>query len=537
MAPPDNAVSFAAPQALIYSRGEEVTTMNGNLVYYRPPQERDERIIQTDVCIYGANAAGVAAALQLTREGKGVIVLEPGIHLGGLTTGGLGCTDFGNKAVIGGISREFYKEVGKHYGVDEEWNFEPSVASKVLKGWVERNHIPVYFSQYLQSVVKDGQRLTALTTESGMTVRASVFIDCSYEGDLMAKAGVSYHVGREGNATYGETLNGTQVHKTHQFHHPVDPYVVPGDASSGLLPHIDSDGPLPPGTADKRVQAYNFRLCLTKKPENRVSWTEPEGYNPQDYELLGRYMVAGGVQDTYGKYDKIRGEKVDKNNHGAVSTDFIGANWNYPEADYATREKIFQAHVRWHQGLFWFLSTDERVPADARKWVGEWGLCKDEFVDTGGWSPQLYIREARRMVGGYVVIEQDCRHQRTPDDSVGMGAYNMDSHNCRRFVQDGKVYNEGDVQVAPTGPYPVSMRALLPKGGECENLIVPVCLSASHIAYGSVRMEPVFMILGQSAAILASQVLDDKNAPVQSLTYAKIRPRLEKAEQVLYRKG
>jgi hypothetical protein len=511
--------------------------MNPNLYYWRALEGRDERTIETDVCIYGGNAAGVVAALQLAREGKSTLVLEPGGHLGGLTAGGLSLTDWGKKDAVGGIAREFYRALGAHYGVDEEWRFEPHVAEGVLSRWVEENGIPVHFRQFLSSIEMDGKRITSLTTESGLKVRAKYFLDCSYEGDLMARAVCSHHIGRESNTDYDETLNGVQVHPKHQFEFPVDPYVIEGDAASGLLPGIDPTGLLPIGSGDHRIQAYNFRLCLTRKEENRIPWGKPDDYDARNYELLVRYLAAGGVEETYGKYDKLRGEKVDKNNHGAVSTDFIGQNWEYPRADYATREKIFQAHVNWQRGLFWFLSSDERVPQDAREWVNGWGLCRDEFVETGGWSHQLYIRESRRLVSDYVATENDCLRRRAPEDSVGLGAYQMDSHNCRRFVQiengAARVLNEGDVQVPPTGPYPISYRSIIPHAGECENLAVPVCMAASHIAYGSIRMEPVFMILGQSAALSVALALDEKSTPLQSVSYARLRPLLEKAGQVL----
>jgi hypothetical protein len=392
----------------------------------------------------------------------------------------------------------------------------------------------LHLREFVQSVRRDGERLVSLTTESGLTVTAKIFIDCSYEGDLMARANVSYHVGREDNSVYGETLNGVEVRNSHQFKHATDPYKVPGDPGSGLLPGIDARGPLPNGTGDRRVQAYNFRLCLTQQPENRLPWEKPEGYDPQDFELLARYIAAGGINEIYGKFDKLQGNKVDKNNHGAISTDFIGQNWDYPEGDYARREEIFQAHVKWHRGFFWFLCNDERVPRDAREWMSSWGLCRDEFPETGGFSHQLYVREARRMVSDYVATEADCVHARSIEDSVGLGAYNMDSHNCRRFVEDGNVRNDGDVQVPPSGPYAISYRSIVPHAGECPNLLVPVCLGASHIAYGSIRMEPVFMILGQSAALAASLAINESCPSLQELPYERLRPLLEQAGQVLF---
>lgn len=502
-------------------------------LFYWQPAAINPREIETDVCIYGGNAAGVVAALQLAREGKRSVIVEPNAHLGGLSAGGLSCTDFGNKRAIGGISLEFYQAMGAHYGVDAEWDFEPKVAEAQFNKWLAESGAQAYFREFVASVDMHGKRIGSLTTESGLTVHATYFLDCSYEGDLLAKAGCSYHVGREGNDVHGETLNGVQCRDKHQFQQPVSPYVVDGDANSGLLAGIDAEGAVPDGTGDKRVQAYNFRMCLTQKADNQIPFSKPENYDASAYELLGRYMLVGGASEIRGKYDKLRGDKVDKNNHGGMSTDFIGANHGFPEANNATREKIFQAHVAWHRGLFWFLQTDERVPSADREWVASWGLAKDEFPQTGGWPHQLYIRESRRLIADYVSTEADCTYQRKCDDPVGLAAYTMDSHNCRRFVRDGRVLNEGDVQVHVGGPYGISWRSLIPKLGECENLIVPVCLSASHIAYGSIRMEPVFMTMGQTAASAASLALDSGKPAVQALDYALLRARLEKDGQVL----
>lgn len=503
------------------------------LFYYRPEAivSRDETL-DVDICVYGGTAAGVIAALTAARQGKTSVILEQSAHLGGLTTGGLACTDFGRKQVIGGFSHEFYKRVGAKYGQNEEWNFEPSVAEVVIKEMAAESGAKIYFRQYLQDVEKDGTRITAITLEGGLKVRAKVFIDATYEGDLLARAGCSYHVGRESNARYGETLNGRQVHKTHQFDLPVDPYVEEGNPASGLLPFVEPEEAAI-GEGDKRVQAYNFRLCLTKVPENRIPYEKPAGYDRQQYELLARYFRAGFPrQEVFRKFDPLKGNKVDKNNHAAVSTDFIGANWEYPEADYARREEIFQAHVTYQKGLMWFLAHDESVPADIRAEWNEWGLCKDEFQDCGGWSQSLYIREGRRLVSDYVVTELDCRAQRACDDPVGMGSYNMDSHNCTRFVTaDGKVKNDGDVQIGVT-PYPVSYRSIRPKANECTNLLVPVACSTSHIAFGSLRMEPVFMVLGQSAATAAGLAIDLGKA-VQEVPYDKLRAQLDKDGQVL----
>ncbi len=490
--------------------------------------------LQTDICIYGGNAAGVVAALQAARLGKKIVVIEPSRHLGGLTSGGLSWTDFGRKQAIGGMSREFYQRCGKAYGKDAEWCFEPRVAERVMEDMIREasalTEVHVCKPEYIKSVEMNGKRIAGITMLSGLTVSAKQYIDCSYEGDLMAKAGVSYTVGRESNSVYGETLNGAQQLRSHQFDFPVSPYRIENDPASGLLPGIDPE-PFEAGKGDKRVQAYNFRLCLTQEKGNLIPFDKPTDYDPSEYELLARYFRHPWTQWEH-KFDPIAGNKVDKNNHGAVSTDFIGGNHAWPDADYATREKIFQAHVRWQKGLFWFMSTALRVPEHVREWYQSWGLCRDEFEDCAGWSHQLYIREARRMVSDYVMTELDCRSLRKADEVIGMGSYNMDSHNCRRYVKDHCVYNEGDVQQHLKEPYYIGYRSIVPRRGECENLLVPVCCACSHIAYGSVRMEPVFMVLGQSSAAAAVAAIEGKTS-VQDVSYAPLREQLLGLKQVL----
>jgi hypothetical protein len=366
-----------------------------------------------------------------------------------------------------------------------------------------------------------------------------MFIDATYEGDLMAKAGVSYHVGREANVVYGETLNGIcAVTPKHQFLVPVDPYVTPGDPASGLLPFIQNVPFGAPGEGDRSVQAYNFRLCLTRNPANRRPIDPPPNYDPNRYELLGRYfdgLKAAGTRISLGnflKIDLVTPEKTDINNNGGFSTDYIGGNHGYPEADYTTRERLQQEHLDYIKGFLTYLATSSRVPENIRTEMQLWGLCKDEFPDTGGWPHQMYVREARRMVSYYVLSERNCRQIENVSDSVGLAAYNMDSHNCRRLVRNGRVENEGDVQVPPMSPYSISYRAIVPKAAQCENLFVPVCLSASHIAYGSIRMEPVFMILGQSAATAAALAIEART-PVQQVPYDRLRARLLADGQIL----
>jgi hypothetical protein len=513
-----------------------------------------------DLVIYGGTSAAMTAAVQMKAMGKTVIVVSPDAHLGGLTAGGLGWTDSGNKAVIGGLSREFYRRVKKHYDTpgawihqkpqdyrlyrpdeDAVWAFEPRVAEQTFEGWIRELAIPVVRNAWLdraRGVRTRGRRIVSIATLDGRTYAGRMFMDATYEGDLMAAAGVSYVTGREGNSQYGETLNGVQTRnaRSHQFTNKVDPYVVPGEPASGLLPRIHDTGPGEEGQADTRIQAYNFRLCMTNVPANRVPFEKPAGYDPRQYELLLRDLQAGS-RHVFGKFDPVPNGKTDTNNHGSFSTDNIGMNWHYPEASYERRKAIIEEHERYQKGYYFFLVNDSRVPEDVRTKMGEWGLAKDEFRDTGHWPHQIYVREARRMVGDFVITELHVRRTRETPDSIGMGSYNMDSHHVQRYVardEDGKAYarNEGDIQVSPGGPYPISYRAVVPKRGEVENLFVPVGLSASHIAYGSIRMEPVFMILGQSAATAAAMALDAA-VSAQDVDYAKLKARLVADRQVL----
>jgi hypothetical protein len=526
-------------------------------------------IVTADVCIFGGTSAGIAAAIQSTRMNHSVALICTSRHLGGLTTGGLGATDIGNKAAVGGISREFYQRIARHYSDDASWTqesrsdyfskrgsgqskasdlgapgaamwtFEPHVAERVFEEMLRDAHVTVYREEALSEARKNGSHLTELVMESGTVFRAKMFIDTSYEGDLMAKAKVSYHVGREANAVYGETLNGIRAETPHhQFIVPVDPYVKKGDPSSGLIPFIqDGDGGQP-GGGDHRVQTYNYRLCFTTNAANRLPVLPPPGYDPARYELLARYLgalVAAGRKPKLAEFWNpiwMPNQKTDINNNGGFSTDFIGANYDYPGADAKSRARIAREHEHYTRGFLTFLATSPRVPEDMRAEMRLWGPCKDEFRDTGGWPRELYIREARRMIAGYVMTEHECRGVRAVADPVGLAAYNMDSHNCQRIVQNGRVLNEGDVQVPPMKPYPISYRSIVPRASECENLLVPVCLSASHIAYGSIRMEPVFMILAQSAATAACLSIDG-NLPVQALPYPTLRQRLLTDRQFL----
>jgi hypothetical protein len=511
-----------------------------------------------DLVIYGGTSAGVSAAVQAARMGCRVILVEPGNHLGGMTSGGLGATDIGKKRAIGGMAHEFYQRVRRHYenaaswkyerradfkgtGHDSKddaaWTFEPHVAEKICNDLIREHKIPVVFGQRLDranGVQKAASRIVAIAMESGQSYRGKMFIDAGYEGDLMAGAGVSYHIGREANKTYGETLNGVQV--THASHHQfikrVDPYLRLGDPSSGLLPRVHAGSPGNDGEGDQRIQAYDFRLCATDRPENRRPWPKPANYDERQYELLLRNFEAGDDRLPW-HLVLLPNRKTDSNNNFAFSTDDIGSNYAYPDGDYATRDRIWQEHVDYQKGLLWTLANHPRVPEKVRHHFQTWGLARDEFVDTDNWPHQLYIREARRMVSDYVMTEHSCRGQRVAEDSVGLAAYTMDSHHTQRYVsRDGSVLNEGDVQVGGFPPYPISYRSLVPRAAECSNLLVPVCLSASHISYGSIRMEPVFMVLGQSAATAAALANADHVA-VQALSYRKLRARLLRDKQIL----
>lgn len=514
-----------------------------------------------DVIIYGGSSGGITAAIQTARLGKKAILIEPTQFLGGLTTGGLGATDIGNKKAIGGMSREFYANIFKFYNdatkwkqetreayfarkphgntntEDTMWTFEPHAATEIYDAMIKAAgaNVTVVKGERLdleKGVVKDGVKITKIVMESGREFTGPMFIDATYEGDLMAKAGVKYHVGREANSVYGETLNGVQVANSHshQFVKNVDPYVKPGDPSSGLLPGIEKD----PGvdfTGDKKVQAYNFRMCTTDDPNNKLDWEKPANYDEAWFELALRNVEAGDLRISWAP-SWMPNRKTDTNNNFAISTDFIGANWDYPEANYETRAKIWKAHEDWQKGLMWTYAHHPRVPEAMRSAFQKLGLAKDEFADNGHWPRQLYVREARRMIGDYVMTEKNCKRTEVVQDSIGMGAYNMDSHNIQRFVtKEGFVRNEGDVQVR-SRPYPISYRSIRPKADECANLLVPICLSASHISYGSIRMEPVFMVTGQSAATAAVHAIE-QGTTVQGIDYEKLKAQLLKDGQVL----
>jgi hypothetical protein len=493
-----------------------------------------------DICIYGGTSAGVIAAYSAKMMGMSVIMIEPGKHLGGLTAGGLGYTDIGNKYAVTGLSREFYRRTGQHYNTFEAWTFEPHVAEKIFNDIISKAEIPVLFEhRIISSEVENGWIRSIKLENAGdqdngskKILHGRYYMDCTYEGDLLARAGVSYTVGREDNSMYGETYNGVQLRDLHQFPDGIDPYKIPGDPSSGLLWGISQEELQPDGTGDKKVQAYNFRLCMTRDPENFIPVNEPENYDPARYELLRRVMYQrdkSGIKQNLGHYlkiDMMPGGKTDINNNGPQSTDFIGMNYDYPEADYETREKIIKDHEDYIKGLIYFLGHDPGVTEDLRQKMLSWGWARDEFTDNGGFPHQMYVREARRMIGEYIMTEHNCIGDSTVHDGIGLAAYTMDSHNCQRIVVNGMVKNEGDVQIGGFPPYEISYRSIMPKRNECKNLTIPVCLSATHIAFGSIRMEPVFMVLAQAAAVASSFALDDK-IPVQDIDVMVLKEKLE----------
>lgn len=491
----------------------------GNICYAAAP-------VEVDICVYGGTSAGVIAAYTAKQLHKTVILVSPDKHLGGLTSGGLGYTDIGNKYAITGLSRDFYRRMGQHYGKLEQWIFEPGVAEAAFQQYIKSANVPVLYEYAISSAKKENGYITEIIVDGADTrvVKAKMFIDCSYEGDLMAKAGIAYTVGREANSQYKETYNGVQLREIHQFPDGIDPYKTPGKPESGLLWGISTGTLADHGAGDKYVQAYNFRICLSNQPANRIPITAPEGYDPGKYELLLRLLDNTKPKNLSPilKLDLMPNGKTDINNKGAFSTDMIGMNYDYPDADYATRKKIIHDHEIYTKGLLYFIGHDERVPAHLREEMLTWGYPKDEYKDNGHWSPQMYVREVRRMIGEYVMTQANCEARETVTDGVGMAAYNMDSHNCQRLVVNGMVKNEGDVEIGGLSPYPVSYRSIIPKAGDARNVLVPVCLSATHIAYGSIRMEPVFMVLGQSAATAAAVAIDNKTS-VQETDVKKVQ--------------
>ena len=528
-----------------------------------------KRIVTADVCVYGGTSGGVIAAVAAARAGKAAVIVEPGAHLGGMSSGGLSWTDVGNADrvwVLGGMAREFYERVGKHYGQDPNTvfqsppttdetrtgydfskppslSFEPKVAEAVFNEMAREAKVAVRLRERLTSVRKDGTRITELVTAGGSRVHAKMFIDATYEGDLMAMAGVSFTYGREANAQYGETANGVQGPATNpragKFDVPVDPFVTPGQPASGVLPYLlQSDELGEIGAADHLIQSYNYRVCLTDNPKNRIPITPPANYESADFELLARWIAAresAGKKLTlrdFLKYDPLQNGKYDFNNRWPISTDFVGGAHAYPTANAAERAKIARAHESYLRGFFHFLATDLRVPQAVRDEMGRFGLCRDEFTDNGGWPHQLYVREARRMVSAFVMTEHHCVGRHVAPQPIGFGAYGMDIHAVRRIAHEGQAVNEGTRAPSVPAPYPIGYGAITPKASECENLLVPFALSASHVAFGSIRMEPTFMILSQSAATAACLAIEEGLA-VQQVSYEQLAKKLEADGQVL----
>jgi len=512
---------------------------------------------RADIVVYGCTSGGVVAAIEARRLGRSVLLVCREDYLGGMSTNGLGWSDTGNHRAIGGLSLDFYRRVKRHYDDpavwihaprpargenfvdgDAMWQFEPKVGEKIYEDWAREAGVTIVRNQPLdrsrRGVEMADGRITAFRSKTGRRFEGKVFIDATYEGDLMAGAGVRFTVGREANATYGETLNGVQLKNTtnHQFTLDIDPWRVPGNPSSGPLPRVSAERPAPDGTADAKIQAYTYRMCLTDVPANRVTFPKPKGYDAGQYALLKRYMDAG-FRDFFRKFDRIPNGKTDTNNFGAFSFDNIGMNYRYPEGSDVERAAIAREHTLYQQGLLWFMANDPGVPAETRAEMAKWGLCRDEFAGNGHWPREMYVREARRMVSDFVMAEPHLRGTSPTPRPIGMGSYNMDSHNVQRIVDArGFVRNEGNIEVSPGRAYPISYDAIVPRKDEAANLLVPVALSASHIAYGSIRMEPVFMILGQSAAAAASIAIDN-SVPVQDVDYSRLRARLLDEGQIL----
>lgn len=494
-----------------------------------------QTVKQVDLCIYGATSAGVVAAYTASHAGKSVLLIDPGTRVGGLSSGGLGQTDIGNKYVVTGVALDFYRKIGRHYNGFEQWIFEPKVAETIFKNYLSNSTTEQMLGHRLVDVKTDNRLIKSISVtpsesngDKHIVVSAKMFMDCTYEGDLLAQAGVSYHVGREANDTYGETINGVQLLDGHQFPDGVDPYKVKGNPASGLVWGVNDQPVKDNGTGDNKVQAYNYRITLTNVPQNRITITQPDNYDPSKYELLKRQKEIQpwkSIQDAF-IWSLMPNGKTDINNRNGFSTDMIGMNWDYPEADYFKRKEIIKAHEEYTKGLLYFVANDPSVPTTIQNEFKKWGYPKDEYVDYEHWSPQLYIREARRMIGDVVMTQQHCQGHETVNDGIGFAAYTMDSHNCDRVVVNGMVKNEGNVEVGGFSPFPISYKAIVPKKEEVNNLLVPVCLSASHIAFGSIRMEPVFMVLAQSAAVAACQAID-QNLSVQDVDVERIRQVLQ----------
>ena len=541
------------------------------------------KTLEFDICVYGATSGGVTAAIAAAKQGRSVVLIEPSRHLGGMTSGGLGWTDYGKVESIGGLSREFFQRVTEWYRAAElptdQWKqgvgltHEPHVAETIFKNWLAEYHVEVVYEHRVATAHKDGSRLRTIVLDhappddrgapaalaanpAALQIEAAMWIDASYEGDVMAAANVSYQTSREAAKDHGESVAGV-IYNHHEdlqgrligtpslegATYDIDPYHIAGDPQSGLLPWLTDETPPSAGEASSAMQAYNFRLCLTDDPQNRVPIEAPH-YDPLQYEVLGRYLELlerRGTPLTPDRFHQnwhvlkispLPNRKSDVNNAGPFSTDLTGGSHGYPEGDWATRAQIWHAHEDYQRGFHVFLSTDERVPSAVREETQRWGLCRDEFTDTGHWPFQLYVRESRRLKGNSLMTQHHCEGEKAVTDSVGMGSYSLDSHSCQRFAYNGTIVKEGGYIHRIKKPYGISFGALLPRESECENLAVIFCLSSTHAAYSSLRMEPVLMILGQSAAIAACQALDS-NRSLQTLNVPSLQKSLRDLGQVL----
>lgn len=490
-----------------------------------------------DIVIYGGTSSGIIAAVQAVKMNKTVVVIEPTSRIGGLTAGGLGDTDHGKKNTVGGLAGDYYKRIGAKYLQSEAvWQFEPKIALGVYHDLIKEYQIPVVYKERLNldgGVTLERGKIKSIRMESGKVYSGKMFIDATYEGDLMAKAGISYFVGREGNDMYNEKNNGIRPDTENELPEEIDPYIIPGDSTSGFLPRVMANAGGKAGTGDRRIQAYCYRMCLTDSAENRIMIEKPEGYNELDYELLFRALEKGMPKDRCFKLNLVRNRKTDSNNHYGISCDYNGANYDYAEADYVTREKIAKQHEIYQRGLVWTVQNHPRISREVREYYAGWGLPKDEFLENGHWTPQLYIRESRRMISDYVVTENVVMLEDKVNDPIGLGSYAIDSHHIQYCLNDkGFVRTEGGFYYPLKSPYPISYKVIVPKKEECTNLFVPICVSATHAAYGSIRMEPVFMILGQSAATAAAMCID-RDIPIQDLDYSLLNERLLNDGQIL----
>ena len=509
------------------------------------PTKADQNVV-----IYGGTSAGVVAAVQVARMGESVVLIEPSKHVGGLTSGGLGNTDVGKPETISGITREFYKGIHKWYSDPGHWKygsqdeflnradkkriatdalfvFEPHVAQTLLDQMLSDANVTVILGERLDlngGVEKDGNNIVSVRMESGRVFTGKVFLDCSYEGDLMAKAGVSYTVGREANSKYGEFFNGVQTNEPSRGA-GIDPFVISGDAGSGVIEGLQPTVIGSDGDGDHRVQAYNYRLCLTNQKENRTPFDKPADYREEEFELLFRWLEAVDTRGIAVGLNPVPNQKTDSNKAGWVSTDYIGHADEYPDGDYAKRAQIIADHIRYTKGFLWTLVNHPRVPEKVRRRASQWGYAKDEFTDNGNFPHQLYVREGRRMLGEMVMTEHELKKRKKVTDPVAIGSYGMDSHPTQIWVGENGALHADTPPWTGVGPYGISYRALMPKANECSNLLVPVCVSASHSAYGSLRMEPVYMMLGQAVGTAAVLAIED-DVSVQEVSYPKLRQRL-----------